>query len=102
MIDEELVQLLSPEGEPSNPTPIMRARSAADEIFSFYRDIGNPSGASATKELPYNARVQLALWRQFQGQEAAQIGSGRALGPMDFTFPTYREHASRGVAVSRR
>ena len=29
------------------------------------------------------------------GQEAAQIGSGRALGKQDFVFPTYREH---GVA----
>jgi len=33
---------------------------------------------------------QLALWAPIQGQEAAQIGAGRALAPMDFTFPTYR------------
>ena len=29
------------------------------------------------------------------GQEAAQVGSGRALRERDFAFPTYREH---GVA----
>ena len=32
------------------------------------------------------------------GQEAAQVGSGRALRPQDFAFPTYREH---GVAWCR-
>ena len=32
------------------------------------------------------------------GQEAAQIGAGRALRPQDYVFPTYREH---GVAWCR-
>jgi pyruvate dehydrogenase E1 component alpha subunit len=41
---------------------------------------------------------QLALWAPIQGQEAAQIGAGRALDPQDFTFPTYREH---GIAWCR-
>ena len=37
------------------------------------------------------------------GQEAAQIGSARALRPDDFVVPSYREHAvayCRGVAPS--
>ncbi len=41
---------------------------------------------------------ELGIWAQLLGQEAAQIGSGRALRPQDFVFPTYREH---GVAYSR-
>ncbi|RJT77739.1 pyruvate dehydrogenase (acetyl-transferring) E1 component subunit alpha [Arthrobacter cheniae] len=41
---------------------------------------------------------QLALWVPLTGQEAAQIGSGRALQPQDYAFPTYREH---GVALTR-
>lgn len=41
---------------------------------------------------------QLALWPPLLGQEAAQIGSGRALQPQDYVFPTYREH---GVALTR-
>nr|WP_237762621.1 pyruvate dehydrogenase (acetyl-transferring) E1 component subunit alpha [Arthrobacter sp. ERGS1:01] len=41
---------------------------------------------------------QLALWPPMLGQEAAQIGSVRALEKDDFIFPTYREN---GVAYCR-
>ena len=41
---------------------------------------------------------ELGIWAQLLGQEAAQIGAGRALRPQDFVFPTYREH---GVAWCR-
>ncbi|ALE93959.1 pyruvate dehydrogenase [Arthrobacter alpinus] len=41
---------------------------------------------------------QLALWPPMLGQEAAQIGSVRALEDDDFIFPTYREN---GVAYCR-
>ena len=35
---------------------------------------------------------QLGLWAPCQGQEAAQVGAGRALASGDFVFPSYREH----------
>jgi pyruvate dehydrogenase E1 component alpha subunit len=38
---------------------------------------------------------ELGIWAALLGQEAAQVGSGRAMRPLDFAFPTYREH---GVA----
>ncbi|GAA3329090.1 pyruvate dehydrogenase E1 component alpha subunit [Paeniglutamicibacter sulfureus] len=41
---------------------------------------------------------ELGLWAPLLGQEAAQIGSGRALENDDFIFPSYREH---GVAYCR-
>src|SRR5690606_34890168 len=41
---------------------------------------------------------QLGLWAPCNGQEAAQIGTGRALAPRDFVFPSYRE---TGVMYSR-
>lgn len=41
---------------------------------------------------------ELALWVPVVGQEAAQIGSGRAMNAADYAFPTYREH---GVALTR-
>ena len=41
---------------------------------------------------------ELGIWAALLGQEAAQVGSGRALRAQDFAFPTYREH---GVAWCR-
>ena len=41
---------------------------------------------------------QLGLWAPCNGQEAAQIGTGRALAAQDFVFPSYREH---GVMYTR-
>src|SRR5690606_10467709 len=41
---------------------------------------------------------ELGLWASLLGQEAAQIGSGRALRPQDMVFPSYRDH---GVAWCR-
>ncbi|MGF6823540.1 2-oxoisovalerate dehydrogenase E1 component alpha subunit [Microbacterium sp. ZKA21] len=41
---------------------------------------------------------QLGLWAPCQGQEAAQIGTARALAPQDFVFPSYRE---TGVILAR-
>jgi 2-oxoisovalerate dehydrogenase E1 component alpha subunit len=46
---------------------------------------------------------QLGLWAPLLGQEAAQVGSARALGPEDHAFPSYREHAvayCRGADVA--
>ncbi|WP_129358855.1 MULTISPECIES: thiamine pyrophosphate-dependent enzyme [Micrococcaceae] len=43
---------------------------------------------------------KLALWVPSKGQEAAQIGSARAIPERDYIFPSYREHAlafERGV-----
>ncbi|MFC0446872.1 pyruvate dehydrogenase (acetyl-transferring) E1 component subunit alpha [Rhodococcus jostii] len=41
---------------------------------------------------------ELGLWAPLLGQEAAQVGSARALDPDDFVFASYREH---GVAYCR-
>src|SRR5699024_11238271 len=43
---------------------------------------------------------ELGLWPPLRGQEAAQIGLGRALPETDFLFTSYRENAlawCRGV-----
>src|ERR1700743_2570033 len=41
---------------------------------------------------------ELGLWASCLGQEATQVGTGRAVRPQDMIFPTYREH---GVAWCR-
>ncbi|KGM02559.1 pyruvate dehydrogenase (acetyl-transferring) E1 component subunit alpha [Cellulomonas cellasea] len=46
---------------------------------------------------------QLGLWPPLLGQEAAQVGSARALRPDDFVFSSYRENAvawCRGVSTT--
>lgn len=53
----------------------------------------------------YNLQRQgeLGLWLSCQGQEAAQVGSIRAIADQDHVFPAYREHAAalcRGISPS--
>jgi len=92
----ELVQLLTPEGErvehPSYPLEI-----PADEIRGLYRDLVLVRRID-TEAVALQRQGELGLWASLLGQEAAQIGSGRALRPRDMAFPTYREH---GVAWCR-
>ena len=96
MIDEELVQLLTPEGERVENSEYESTLNG-DEIFGFYRDMVIIRRL-CNESTSLQRQGQLALWAPIQGQEAAQIGAGRALAPMDFTFPTYREH---GIAWCR-
>jgi pyruvate dehydrogenase E1 component alpha subunit len=96
MIGEELVQLLTPEGE-RVAHPDYECTLSGEEIFGFYRDMVIVRRL-CNESTSLQRQGQLALWAPIQGQEAAQIGAGRALEPMDFTFPTYREH---GIAWCR-
>jgi pyruvate dehydrogenase E1 component alpha subunit len=96
MIDGELVQLLSPEGERVSH-PEYQSSLSGDEILGLYRDMAIVRRL-CNESTSLQRQGQLALWAPVQGQEAAQIGAGRALAPMDFTFPSYREH---GIAWCR-
>ena len=96
MIGEELVQLLTPEGERIANSEYESTLSG-EEIFGLYRDMVIVRRL-CNESTSLQRQGQLALWAPIQGQEAAQIGAGRALAPMDFTFPTYREH---GIAWCR-
>ena len=96
MIDEELVQLLTPEGE-RVAHPEYESTLSGEEIFGLYRDM-TIVRRLCNESTSLQRQGQLALWAPIQGQEACQIGPGRALAPMDFTFPTYREH---GIAWCR-
>jgi pyruvate dehydrogenase E1 component alpha subunit len=91
-----LVELLSPEGVlteddrfPLDVTP--------DLLKGLYRDM------VLVRRFDREANAlqrqgQLGIWVPLLGQEAAQIGAGRAMRPQDFGFPSYREH---GVAWCR-
>jgi len=95
----DLVQLLTPEGERvSNPEydPYV-AHLTDDDLRTFYRDLVlvRRTDIEATA---LQRQGELGLWASLLGQEAAQVGSGRAMRAGDFAFPTYREH---GVAITR-
>ncbi len=93
---EGLVQLLTPEGEriehPDYPIDL-----TGEDIRAMYRDLVLVRRID-TEAISLQRQGELGIWASLLGQEAAQIGSGRALGPNDMVFPTYREH---GVAWCR-
>ena len=92
----EFVQLLTPEGERVEHSGY-DYRGGPDQIRSLYRDmvLVRRFDAEATA---LQRHGELGLWAPLVGQEAAQVGAGRALRPQDHVFPTYREH---GVAWCR-
>jgi 2-oxoisovalerate dehydrogenase E1 component alpha subunit len=96
MIGEELIQLVTPEGERVVDAQYESTLSG-EAIFGMYRDMVIIRRLDQ-ESTSLQRQGQLALWAPVQGQEAAQIGAGRALEPGDFTFPTYREH---GIAWCR-
>ncbi|WP_435770669.1 pyruvate dehydrogenase (acetyl-transferring) E1 component subunit alpha [Nocardioides sp. SYSU DS0651] len=96
--DPELVQLLTPEGERVQH-PEFDLEVTPDQLRGFYRDM-TLARRLDTEATALQRHGELGLWAQLLGQEAAQVGAGRALAPQDFVFPTYREHAvawCRGV-----
>ena len=57
-----------------------------------------------TEAFSLTRQGELALWPPLLGQEAAQVGSARALEDRDWSFGSYREHALpilRGVDIDR-
>ncbi|WP_375424588.1 pyruvate dehydrogenase (acetyl-transferring) E1 component subunit alpha [uncultured Friedmanniella sp.] len=95
-VEQELIQLLTPDGE-RREHPDYRFTGSDEDIRGFYRDmvLSRRVDAEATA---LQRQGELGVWASSLGQEAAQVGSGRAMAPQDFAFPTYREH---GVAWVR-
>ncbi|WP_413451793.1 pyruvate dehydrogenase (acetyl-transferring) E1 component subunit alpha [Georgenia phoenicis] len=91
---DTLVQLLDPEGRRLDHSRYDRwvADLGPAELRGLYRDmvLARRFDAEATA---LQRQGELSLWPPSLGQEAAQVGSGRATRPQDFVFPSYREHA---------
>ena len=92
----ELVQLLTPEGERVSH-PDYDIDLSDQEYRELYRDLVLVRRIDV-EATALQRQGELGIWAALLGQEAAQVGSGRALRPQDFAFPTYREH---GVAWCR-
>ncbi|TDT31257.1 pyruvate dehydrogenase (acetyl-transferring) E1 component subunit alpha [Naumannella halotolerans] len=90
---EPMVQLLAPSGERVEHAHF---RFDGDDrtIAGLLRDMVLARRID-TEATALQRQGELGLWSPLLGQEAAQVGSGRAFGPNDVAFPTYREH---GVA----
>ncbi len=95
----DTVQLLTPDG----------MRLSDDRYDAWISDIGDEQLLSFYEDMVVIRRIdteatalqrqgELGLWPPLLGQEAAQIGSGRALRSDDFVFSSYREN---GVAYCR-
>lgn len=95
----DLVQLLTPEGERVGDPRFESyvADIGVTELQGFYRDM------VLVRRFDREANAlqrqgELGIWVPLLGQEAAQIGAGRAMAKQDMAFPSYREH---GVAWCR-
>jgi pyruvate dehydrogenase E1 component alpha subunit len=95
----DLVRLLDADG----------VRHSDDRFDAWVSDIGTDQLLGLFEDMHVIRRIdaeatalqrqgELGLWPPLLGQEAAQIGSGRALRADDFVFSSYREH---GVAYCR-
>jgi pyruvate dehydrogenase E1 component alpha subunit len=90
--DSELIQLLTPERNDNPDYPLGDV-----DLKGMYRDMVLVRRLD-TEAIALQRQGELGIWASLLGQEAAQIGSGRALSPKDMAFPSYREH---GVAWCR-
>ncbi len=96
---EDVARLVSPDGERLADAELDRWVQDVDAAFlrSLYRDMVlvrriDKEGVALQRQ------GQLGLWPPCLGQEAAQIGTARALRADDFAFPSYRE---TGVVYAR-
>lgn len=97
--EPDLVQLLTPEGQrvPHDHYDELIADITPADIRGFYRDMVLARRLDS-EAVALQRQGELGLWASLLGQEAAQVGSARAMRTQDHAFPTYREH---GVALCR-
>ncbi|MBG6180641.1 pyruvate dehydrogenase (acetyl-transferring) E1 component subunit alpha [Arthrobacter sp. CAN_A1] len=102
--EDTLIQLLTPSG----------VRRTSGDYDRWVADVDGPALQALYEDMVVVRRIdaeatalqrqgELALWPPLLGQEAAQIGSGRALREDDFVFSSYRENAvayCRGVGFT--
>jgi pyruvate dehydrogenase E1 component alpha subunit len=92
----DLLQLLTPEGQRLHH-PDYDVDVSGEDLRGLYCDMVLVRRLD-TEAHALQRQGELGLWPPLLGQEAAQIGAGRALQADDYAFPTYREH---GVAWTR-
>ena len=95
------VQVLRPDGSVNPDAPFAEelGHLGTAEHHTMYNDLVT-ARAFDNQATALQRQGELALWAPCLGQEAAQVGSARALTRPDWVFPSYREHAvllARGI-----
>ncbi|MHA7987011.1 pyruvate dehydrogenase (acetyl-transferring) E1 component subunit alpha [Rathayibacter sp. CAU 1779] len=98
-----LARLIAPDGQRLNDPDLdpWVADVFEEQLLGLYQDMVVARRID-TEATALQRQGQLLLWAPLTGQEAAQIGSARALRSDDFVFETYRENAVayvRGVSM---
>jgi 2-oxoisovalerate dehydrogenase E1 component alpha subunit len=93
------VQLVQPDGRRVHGAPCAEVVADIDtaRLRGLYTDMAVVRRIDA-EATALQRQGQLGIWAPCLGQEAAQIGSARALHPDDYVFTSYREH---GLAYCR-
>ncbi len=94
--EEPTVRLLTADGERVGH-PGYQVTADAERLRGLYRDMVLARRVDA-EGVRLQRQGELALWPSLLGQEAAQVGSARAVRDGDHVFPSYRDHA---VALCR-
>ena len=94
--DVQLVQLLTPDGQRIEH-PDAAWSGSTDDLLALHRDMVLTRRVD-TEAFALQRHGELGLWPPCKGQEAAQVGTARALRPQDMAFASYRGH---GVAWVR-
>ncbi|UPW08065.1 thiamine pyrophosphate-dependent enzyme [Gordonia terrae] len=96
-----MIQFVTPQG---SLTPQGEAYGVDTELArTMYRDM-MLARRFDSEALSLQRQGELNLWLMSWGQEAAQVGSVRALRSSDMIFPSYREHAAaltRGLSPAQ-
>lgn len=93
----EPIQLLHPDGTPTGDLPEFNPAF----LVEMYR-LMVLSREFDRRMLALQRQGRLGTYAMLEGEEAVQIGSGMALAPEDFVYPSYREHGlqiARGVPM---
>ncbi len=94
--DAPMVQLVAPDGTASAGTDV----GLSDEELRELLRLMIRARRLDRECMALQRQGELTVYPPFEGQEAAQVGSAFALGPLDFVFPSFRELAAaivRGV-----
>jgi len=96
----QMVQFLDAAGHRVEPSEASKPYAAYlddvtdQDLRDFYRDLVLVRRVDS-EGFALQRQGELGLWPSLLGQEAAQVGAGRAMRTQDYAFPGYREH---GVA----